>query len=68
MFSGIRMQVRILILVMMMIMLNPPRRVLPALSSRKLYLYLTHLIVLWQKVNRRYAKLMNLPMMILFRW
>jgi hypothetical protein len=67
MLSGIQMQVWIRILVMMM-MLNPPRKVLPELPSRKLHLYLTHPIVLWQKVNRRYAKLMNLLIMILLRW
>jgi hypothetical protein len=46
MLSEIRMQVQILILVMM-IMLNLPRRVLSVLPSRKLHLYSTHLIVLW---------------------
>jgi hypothetical protein len=46
MLSEIRMQVQIPILVMM-IMLNLPRRVLSVLPSRKLHLYSTHLIVLW---------------------
>jgi hypothetical protein len=47
---------------------NPLRRVLSTLPSRKLHLYSTHLIVLWQMVNRRCVKLMNLLMMILLRW
>jgi hypothetical protein len=53
--SAIRMQVQILTLMMG----NPPRRVLSVFPSRRLHLYSTHLIVSWQKVNRRYAKLMS---------
>jgi hypothetical protein len=42
MLSWIRVQVRTPILMMMM--LNPPRRVVPVLPSRRLHLFLTHLI------------------------
>jgi hypothetical protein len=48
MLSGIQMQVQI---PTPMMMRNPPRRVLPVLPSRRLHLYSTHLVVLWQKVN-----------------
>jgi hypothetical protein len=45
MLSEIRMQVWILTPMMMRMMRNPPRRVLLALPSRKLHLFLTYLIV-----------------------
>jgi hypothetical protein len=47
---------------------KPSKKGLAALPSRKLHLFLTHLIISWHKVNRWYAKLMNSPMMILLRW
>jgi hypothetical protein len=43
--SGIQMQVQIPTPMMMRMMRNPPRRVLPVLPSRRLHLYSTHLIV-----------------------
>jgi hypothetical protein len=68
MLSGTRMQVQIPTLMLMRMMRNAPRRVSPVLPSRRLHIYLTHLIVLRQKANLRYAKLMSSLMMILLRW
>jgi hypothetical protein len=50
MLSGIWMQVRISTPMMMMrVMINPPRRVLSTLPSRRLHVYSTHLIVLCKR-------------------
>jgi hypothetical protein len=38
------------------------------MTSRRLHLYSTHLIVSWKKVNRMCAKVMSLLMMILLKW
>jgi hypothetical protein len=67
MLNEIRMQFQIPVLMMMM-MLNPPRKVLSILTSRILHIFSTHLIALWQKLNQRYVMMMNSLMMILLRW
>jgi hypothetical protein len=56
MLSEIQMQVQIPPLMMMGMMRNPPRRVLPVLPSRRPHLCSKHLIVLWQKVNYKYGR------------
>jgi hypothetical protein len=50
MLSGIRLQAQILTPMMMSVMRNSPRRVLPVLSSRRHHLFLTHFIVSYKYV------------------